>query len=227
MKKIFYPLISSIFVLSCSNQPNITNTVSQAQTTTVKKSQPKITLNEIEQVTLDELNLLRKSPKEYADKVEDSKKYYNGDYIQYPGEIKIITSEGMKAVDECITVLKNTESLPEFKLSKGLTLAAQNMVEMQSKTSETGHTGTDGSSPFDRMNKFGTWDYSAAENIDYGNNVPLRIVMSLIIDDGVSSRGHRKNILSADYKEIGLAGGVHQGYRHMFVMDFAGKYTEK
>ncbi len=230
MKKILYVLASSFFILFCSIPLN-TNVNSNAQAqgsnkdTVVKNDMSDLT--ELEKETFQELNLLRKSPKEYVKRVEEYKKYYSDNYLVFPDEIKIITNEGVKAVDECIEVLKVTNDLPEFILSKGLTKAAKSMVEMQSKTSETGHTGTDGSSMSDRISKFGTWGLTAAENIDYGSNKAQRIVMSLIIDDGVSSRGHRKNLLNPKNKYIGLGGGSHKGYRHMFVMDFAGEYTDK
>lgn len=41
-----------------------------------------------------------------------------------------------------------------------------------------------------------------------GRNHALQTVMGLIIDDGVMSRGHRKNIFSTDFKYIGIASRV-------------------
>jgi len=58
----------------------------------------------------------------------------------------------------------------------------------------TGHTGTDGSSPFDRMGKYVSLEGTSGENIAYGLSSPERVIMQLAIDDGVASRGHRANI---------------------------------
>jgi uncharacterized protein YkwD len=45
--------------------------------------------------------------------------------------------------------------------------------------------------------------------------------MNLLIDDGVASRGQRKNIVSGDFKYIGAALGPHPVYRHCCVANFS------
>jgi len=60
------------------------------------------------------------------------------------------------------------------------------------------------------------------ENIDYGNTDARDIIMHLLIDDGVKSRGHRENILNPMFLVVGSALGPHQKYRHACVSNFAG-----
>ena len=62
------------------------------------------------------------------------------------------------------------------------------------------------------------WYYNG-ECCDYGHHKPLDIIMSLLIDEGVSSLGHR-NICLSSYKKIGVAIRPHQLYRHTAVVDF-------
>lgn len=228
MKKTISIAIFSTLLFSCTIVGN-SNSGAKPANEVISDNSIKVLpeLSQLEIDTFKELNLVRTSPKEYAEKILENKKYYNGNNYEFPGEITIVTQEGVKAVDECYNILKNTEPLEELTLSAGLSKAAKDLVKMQSVTEQTGHNGTDGSSPFDRISKYGTWSITSAENIDYGNNKAEKIVMSLLIDDGVASRGHRLNILNKDFKFVGVSAGDHKLYKHMFVMDFAGGYKEK
>jgi uncharacterized protein YkwD len=76
------------------------------------------------------------------------------------------------------------------------------------------------------MNRYGTWQYTAAENISYGDNDARGVLIQLIVDDGTPNRGHRSNIFNADYRYVGLACGPHSHFGLMCVMDFAGGYVE-
>ena len=49
-----------------------------------------------------------------------------------------------------------------------------------------------------------------------------------MIDDGVKSRGHRKNIMNKDFKTTGIGfANKHKLYGCECVLDYAGEYTEK
>ena len=69
------------------------------------------------------------------------------------------------------------------------------------------------------------WEATIGEGITYGSSSPLDAVLSLAIDDGVPSRGHRTSILSPDYYFMGAGSGKHTGYRYMTVVDYSGSYN--
>ena len=48
----------------------------------------------------------------------------------------------------------------------------------------------------ERIEKYGEWNGKIGENIDFGSNEAMEIVISFLVDDGVSSRGHRMNLLN-------------------------------
>jgi uncharacterized protein YkwD len=47
------------------------------------------------------------------------------------------------------------------------------------------------------------------------------------VDDGVSDRGHRDNLLDPRWTVAGVACGPHREYEQMCVMDYAAKYAER
>lgn len=183
-------------------------------------------LKEIERQVIIEINMMRNDPPEYARRyLVPIRKYYHNKILRFPGEIGISTVEGLRALDECIKELQTNKSLLPLSPKKGLVLAARDHANDLAKTGKTDHTGSDGSTIRDRLNRYGRWQISIGENIAYGHEDARKIVTSLLIDDGVSSRGHRRNLLNGTFKFVGVAVGQHRGHRYMCVIDFAGAYN--
>lgn len=184
-------------------------------------------LSPIEKEIIFEINLLRTNPAKYATNyIAPLANNYKNKMLYYPGDLPLRTREGVKALHECIRVLKRTQNLQLVYPSKGLTRAAEDHVKDQSKSGKTGHRGGDRSNVRERIERYGDWNIRIAENIAYGGLSARQIIIYLLIDDGIRDRGHRKTFLHPDYKTVGIAIGSHPYYNSMWVMDFAGSFTD-
>jgi uncharacterized protein YkwD len=86
----------------------------------------------------------------------------------------------------------------------------------------------------DRIERYGEWNITIGENISYGQNtgedgikITILVIIQLIIDDGVSSRGHRKNCFKPEFGVVGISDGQHKQFKTQCVFDFAGEFTGK
>ncbi|MFG2140963.1 CAP domain-containing protein [Streptomyces sp. NPDC048650] len=84
-------------------------------------------------------------------------------------------------------------------VNSALTKAAQNHSEDMAAHRNMSHTGSDGSSPEDRITSAGyNWN-AYGENVAYGYSTP-----ESVMDGWMSSPGHKRNILDCSFKEIGV-----------------------
>jgi uncharacterized protein YkwD len=173
---------------------------------------------------LNEVNQVRQDPPAYAQVLKSRREHYKGRRFEQPGRIPILTQEGVEAVDEAINFLVKSKPLPAIEWSDGLALAAGELALDQGKTGQTGHGDSDGSRLEDRINHHGRWSGQIAENVAYGHSSARETVIAWLIDDGVSSRGHRKNLFQSTIRLAGVAGGPHPGFRTVWVIDFAGRF---
>jgi hypothetical protein len=128
--------------------------------------------------------------------------------------------------EEAIRFLQKARPLPPLASSIGLGQSSMLHVSTLGPTGGRGH-GSGWNTPFSRMNKFGQYVGWAGENIWYGRGGARSIVCALIVDAGVSDRGHRKNIFSSNYGVAGVAHGPHAAFGSICVIDFAGQYVER
>lgn len=50
------------------------------------------------------------------------------------------------------------------------------------------------------------------ENLSFGESDAVSVIASLIVDDGVPSRGHRTNIFKKEFTKMGCFTGPHSVY---------------
>ena len=81
----------------------------------------------------------------------------------------MLTNEGADVVKELIEFLKVQQPVPELVWSPEMRPASRDHVLDTGPEGVTGHTGTDGSSPSDRVGKYTTVEGMSGENIAYGD----------------------------------------------------------
>lgn len=176
---------------------------------------PSVTEEELTQMELQvlmELNAARTAPARYAEA-----------YIKGSSD----DADSTEASRECYAELMQAEAAGALTLSEAMSKAAEYLVKDQGPRGAIGHLTSDGLDPFQRLEKYGTWQKSAAENISYGSYHAREVVVGLLIDEGVPSRGHRENILNPAFTKVGISCGDHKKYGTMCVMIFAEGYEER
>ena len=96
-------------------------------------------LSSIERGVVDEMNLARTNPRAYAEFLADRRRYFNGNRLELPGEIALITREGAAGYDNAIDFLRSTRPLPPLTASAGMSQAADDLANEQSSRGGIGH----------------------------------------------------------------------------------------
>ena len=146
------------------------------------------------------------------DHIKNPDLIYPGDKITVPNEENAMTSFEREVVD-LVNEIRVKNGLNKLKINWQLSRVARyKSMDMRDKGYFSHQSPTYGS-PFDMMKSFGISYRTAGENIAKGQRSPQAVV-----DAWMNSSGHRANILSSSYTEIGV-GHVSQGniWTQMFI----------
>jgi uncharacterized protein YkwD len=183
----------------------------------------------LEAEVLDAVSLARSNPRSFATSLDAMLGYFDGLVLRRPGtSAGVRTVEGAAAVREAAGVLRVMTPVPTMAGSDGLSRAARDHAEDQARTGQLGHTGSDGSSTSGRVNRYGAWGGRLSESIAYASfRTGREVIENLIVDDGVSDRGHRRNLLDSETRLAGVGCGPHPRYTMVCVIVQAGAFTPK
>ena len=129
--------------------------------------------------------------------------------------------EGDSVFKEAISFLNSLSPLSPLEWDENL---AQSALEHVTDIGPKGlllYQSSDGTEPEERISKYGSYSESLGENIDFGPNDAIGVIISLTLDDGEEQRPHRENLFKSDFKKVGIACGPHKSEFQMCVMDFA------
>lgn len=171
---------------------------------------------------LKEINLFRANPKNYITYLTERKSLYNENILTLENGQKIVTFEGIAAVDDAIKEISLSNSLKPFTLSAELSKAANDHLADMIKNSLFSHKGSDGNMPDFRVQKYLNISQSEIrENLALDRRNVREIVLSWLIDDGSAKRGNRKSLLSPTLNFIGIATGKNKEEKDLAVATFS------
>jgi uncharacterized protein YkwD len=156
-----------------------------------------------------EINRARTDPAAYAAVVRE---YFagmdaRGGYLLQGARVQ--SREGRAAVNEAVAYLHRAAPLPALQPAACLAQAAQAHADDQARSGEVGHQGGDGSGLDARVRRHGVNAFSCGENIAYGQPEPRDVVVALLVDDGVPTRGHRANLFDRVFTRLGVGRAEH------------------
>lgn len=122
--------------------------------------------------------------------------------------------------------LKGVKGLAMLYPELGLYKACKAHCEDMRDKNFFDHNSSDGTKTFDRIEKYYK-GFSNAENIAAGHNKAIDIVMMWLVDEGIESLGHRKNILNVKSVCCGVCTMEHPKWRYCSTMDFGTSIIEK
>jgi subtilisin family serine protease len=143
---------------------------------------------------LDEINKLRTDPQGYARKL---KTVLHG-----------------KGVGQAIAILEKLEPLPPLEFDGRLTDAAGAHAADEGPQGKVEHTGSDGSTPAQRMRRAGVTSTTYSEVISMAQSTPEQVVFQLISDGA-----HLDDLIDPNLKLVGVGCGPNAKWGHMCVVD--------
>jgi len=186
------------------------------------KNKDPVNYKDLNNAIIAEHNKIRSNPKSYIAILEEQIKLFKENVLYRPNEIPIQTNEGPEAFREAIKFLNTQKPLDELKVDDNLCLAAQDHLLDIAPKGLVSHESSNGRNVSDRIEKYCEWEGTCAENIDFGSRTGVDVVLSLLVDDGIKTRGHRKNLFKEDVRLVGVASGDHKEYETCIVIDMVG-----
>lgn len=190
MKPLIPFLICSVFLLSASFVADDKPAWTQAELDAANTAKNVSYIDSTGKEIIRYVNLARMYPKRFA-------------------AIEVQDQYGGADAASLLKDLKTIEPRTALQPDSALTISATCFQQEQDRNGETGHV----------RKKCAEGDY-LGENCSYGMSTPRSIVMQLLIDEGISSHGHRWNILDPRFSRIGVAFGHHKKYNTSAVLDF-------
>jgi uncharacterized protein YkwD len=140
---------------------------------------------------------------------------WNTAWADFENQVLTLVNQKRAAGTSCGGVSK--PPVPALTLDTRLRCAARKHSKDMGDNSFFSHTGSNGSTPWQRITSAGYTYRAAGENIAAGYSTPSAVVTSWM-----NSTGHCNNIMSASFKHLGVGYSLRSGspYSHYWTQDF-------
>ena len=176
----------------------------------------------ISKLILDEINLARTNPAEYAKKILKYKGYFDKNFLRRPDGKKIETLEGPEAYEEAAKFLKSAKPACALTASKGLTKISEDILNV-AQTCDAGAIDTRVDIQ-KLIKKYGSFEGGFGRLMEFGGEAPEHVVINLIVSDGDKSRSQRNQLFDNKFKVVGLVAGDHHDFKKCTIIALATKF---
>lgn len=164
-----------------------------------------------EKEMVQEINLMRSDPAAYVKHINDYIAQVKEDEKNGTGFGN--AAEEIATANELIAELKKVGTLSVLETHEGIHKAAIAHGKDGKSKGSLDHKGSDGSMPWDRVRKYAPDCKDGNENLVGGSPSVREAVILLLVDSGISNRGHRKTLLDKRWKyvschEVGKVGDM-------------------
>lgn len=121
---------------------------------------------------------------------------YPGQKINIPA---VTTTAQENEVVRLVNIQRSKAGLPALKINWQLSRVARHKSADMANKGYFSHNSPTYGTPFQMMENFGLRFTAAGENIAYGQRTPAEVM-----NDWMNSPGHRSNIMSGSFSEIGV-----------------------
>jgi len=200
-----------------NNSNNSNNQTGQANGTI--STMPPLKMMPEEQAMVNEINLLRTEPQGYIQYVKE----YMQAIRMNPDLSENFKQTEIAAARELVSEMIRMTPIRSLKAHQGLYQAAKKHGDDVKLQGELDHVGTDGSFPWDRISNIAQLK-EGNENLVGGGKSVREAVIILLVDSGVSGRGHRLALLNPNWEyvachKIGTVGSLENSWIQVFGKD--------
>lgn len=174
---------------------------------------------------IDEINLARTNPSEYAAKLERISSTLTGRKAKVGNTIMKL-KEGSAIFDEAIQYLLNIDKMEPLELCDGLSESSNELLSLLiiQEGVDMKEFNLDIYDLEHRLDHFGVYFGEFCELVDYGSFDPEFLVVNFLLSDGDETRNDRHTVMNPLMKYCGITSGILPSNKKCTILNFVQHY---